>query len=327
MTWHIGAVPIHGRVVLAPMAGTTDSPFRRVCKRFGAALVFTELVSAEGLIRSRKRTSAYLEFTPEERPIAFQFFSASPESMGRAVADAMEWGPDIVDVNLGCPARKVVRKGAGASLLRDVPRLKEVVAAAVEGSRVPVTVKLRSGWDEGTINALATARAAVSAGAAAVTLHPRTRAMGFKGSADWELISLLVQRIPVPVIGSGDVTAAQDAVGMAQRTGCAAVMIGRAVRGNPWLLRASHHALEGLAPTPAARPSEVCRVAREHLELHRNAYGDRRLKDMAAQLCWYLRGFPNASRLRARAFAAASYAELDTVLTESVAGADGRPPG
>jgi tRNA-dihydrouridine synthase B len=316
MTWHIGTVPVRGRVVLAPMAGTTDSPFRRICKRFGASLVFTELVSAEGLIKSRERTSTYLEFTPEERPIAFQFFSAEPENMSEAVGRAMRWEPDLIDINLGCPARKVVRKGAGAALLMDLPLMRDVVSAAVEASRVPVTVKLRSGWDERSINAPRVAASAVSLGVAAVTLHPRTRIMGFSGRADWDLIREVVQSVDVPVVGSGDVRLDGDAARMVEETGCTAVMIGRAARGNPWFLRASARALEGMQPEWAVAPSEVLDVAREHLGLHRAAYGDRKLKDMAAQLCWYLKGFPGASRWRRRLFGAESYRELKALLGE-----------
>ncbi len=298
------------------MAGTTDSPFRRICKRFGASLVFTELVSAEGLIKSRERTGAYLEFTPEERPIAFQFFSADPTSMRQAVADAMSWEPDLVDVNLGCPARKVVRKGGGAALLRDLPLMHDVVSAAVEGSRVPVTVKLRSGWDERSVNAPEIAASAVSLGVAAVTLHPRTRVMGFSGRADWDLIREVVRSVAVPVVGSGDVRLDGDAARMVEETGCTAVMIGRAARGNPWFLRASARVLEGMPAERAATPSGVLGVAREHLRLHRAAYGDRRLRNMAAQLCWYLKGFPGASRWRSRLFGAESYWELEVLLGE-----------
>ncbi len=316
MTWHVGSVQIEGRVVLAPMAGATDSPFRRICKRFGASLVFTELVSAEGLVRNPERTGTYLTFTPGERPIAFQFFGADPERMQRAVAKAMEWKPDVVDVNLGCPARKVVRKGAGASLLKDLARMEEVVSAAVQGSTVPVTVKLRSGWDEFSVNAVEAAVRAVTQGAAAVTLHPRTRSLGFHGAADWNLIHGVVQSVQVPVIGSGDVRSPADAARMIEETGCTAVMIGRAARGNPWLLAASARALADLPPESNPVPSEVIGVAREHLALHHAAYGDRKLKDMAAQLCWYVRGFPGASGLRSRFFRASSYDELESVLLE-----------
>ncbi len=316
MTWHIGRVPIQGQVVLAPMAGTTDSPFRRICKRFGAALVFTELVSAEGLIRSRERTGAYLEFTREERPIAFQFFGADPHVLHQAVREAMRWAPDIIDVNLGCPARKVVKRGAGAGLLRDMSLMQEVVSAAVEASRVPVTVKLRSGWDERSVVAVEAAVSCVSIGVSAVTLHPRTRATGFSGKADWSLIREVVESVSVPVIGSGDVRSPDDAVRMAQETGCTAVMIGRAARGAPWFLRQLSAVLDG-SPMPAPPgPEVIVAVAHQHVLLHRQTYDGRRLKDLAAQLCWYVRGFPRASRWRARLFAARGYDELESMLSE-----------
>jgi tRNA-dihydrouridine synthase B len=316
MTWHIGAVPIEGRVALAPMAGTTDSPFRRICKRFGAALVFTELVSAEGLIRNRERTGAYLEFAPDERPIAVQFFGADPKSMHRAIGEAMEWAPDIIDVNLGCPTRKVVKKGAGAALLKDMSLMREVVSAAVEASCVPVTVKLRSGWDDRSVIAVEAAVSAVSLGTAAVTLHPRTRAMGFSGKADWGLIREVVASVSVPVIGSGDVHSPDDAVRMARETGCAAVMIGRAARGNPWLLRDASAVLEGSPMPPSPTLEATLSVAHEHVALHRETYAGRKVRDLAAQLCWYVRGLPGASRWRARLFAASGYDELESVLSE-----------
>jgi tRNA-dihydrouridine synthase B len=296
----IGDTTLETPFILAPLAGYTDSPMRRIARRFGAAMVWTEMVSAEGAIRESDRTLALLAFEPSERPIAFQIFGARPESMARAAARVAGLGPDVIDLNAGCPAKKVVRSGAGAALMRDLGLLEEVAAAVVEATDLPVTVKIRSGWDADSVNAAEAAAALERAGVRAIAIHPRTRAQGFKGSADWTIIREVAGAVAVPVVGSGDVRVAEDALRMLDETSCDGVMIGRAAVGNPWIFaRARELAEKGSAGQPPSLEDRI-RLAIEHLGLMVESKGERRgVFEMRKHIVAYLRGFPGASGLRA----------------------------
>jgi tRNA-dihydrouridine synthase B len=285
--------------VLAPLAGTTDSPMRRVCRRMGASLVWTEMVSAEGIIRGDSKTHRLLAFHPDERPIAFQLFGSRPDSMGAAAAALSRLGPDLIDINVGCPARKVVRSGAGSALMRDLGRLEEVARAVVEASGPPVTAKIRSGWDEASVNAPAAALVLADAGVSALVVHPRTGVQGFKGAPDWSVIRDVRAASPVPVIGSGDVRTPEDAVRMLEETSCDAVMIGRAAVGNPWIFAGAAALWRGSdLPGPASLADRM-ELAVEHLGLMVEAKGERSgVLEMRKHIVAYLRGFPGASALR-----------------------------
>lgn len=295
----IGRLPLKTSVLLAPMAGITDLPYRRIMKRFGAGLVFTEMVSANGLIRAGKRTRELLRSLPQERPLGIQLFGDDPAVLAEAARRVRENG-DLLDLNLGCPVHKVVRSGAGSALLRDPKKIGRVVAAVRRATDLPLTVKLRSGWDGGSVNFLEVAGIAAAEGAEAVTLHPRTRSQGFGGRSDWDQIRQLKEALPIPVIGSGDVFTAADALDMSDQTGCDAVMVGRGGFGNPWLIRDILALKEGrltLPPTPAER----LEVAELHLDLFIETFGAAKaVFDMRKHLCWYSRGMPQAATFRGR---------------------------
>jgi hypothetical protein len=293
----IGRLKLTNNVILAPMAGISDLPYRRIMKGFGAGLVFTEMVSANGLIRAGRRTRELLRSANEERPLGIQLFGDDPAVLARA-AELVHDDGELLDLNLGCPVNKVVRSGAGSALLRDPLKVGRIVAAVRRATDLPLTVKIRSGWDHGSINYLEVARIAVDEGAEAVVLHPRPRSQGFSGHADWEQIGRLKAALPVPVIGSGDIFTAADALAMLERTGCDAVMIGRGGYGNPWLIRdILTLQLGGEPESPTA--GERLTVALRHLELFQEAYGEARTaRDMRKHLCWYCRGLNGAATFR-----------------------------
>jgi tRNA-dihydrouridine synthase B len=296
----IGSVVYETPFVLAPLAGLTDSPMRRICRRRGASMVWTEMVSAEGLVRDGAKSHELLAFTEEERPIAFQIFGARPEAMAGAAASAAALRPDVIDINAGCPAKKVVRGGAGSALMREPALLREIASAVVEAAGRPVTAKIRSGWDADSLNAVEVAVTLEECGVSGVAVHPRTRAQGFKGAADWSVIRDVANGVSIPVIGSGDVRTAADALRMLETTGCDAVMIGRAAVGNPWLFRSAETLRRtGVSAEPATL-AETLATAIEQLNLMVEAKGEHRgVLEMRKHLVAYLRGFRGASHLRA----------------------------
>ena len=227
------------RAALAPLAGVTDSVFRRICVGFGACPVMTEMVSSEGYIRAKPsdKTSQFLKFSESERPIGFQFFGADPVVMAEAAQKAQDLKPDFIDINAGCPVKKVVSKGGGSALLRNPRLLAQIVEKVAGVSKIPVTVKIRSGWDAESINVIEVARRCADSGAQAVIIHPRTKSQGFSGVSNWPLIRSVRENITVPVVGSGDIKTPDDALRMKKETGVNYVMVGRSAMGNPWIFR------------------------------------------------------------------------------------------
>ncbi len=296
----ISTLTIDTPLVLAPLAGYTDSPMRRIARRFGASAVWTEMVSAEGAVRGSEATLALLGFRPEERPIVFQLFGANPESMAGAARLVQRLGPDAIELNVGCPARKVVKSGSGAALMRDTGLLAEVATALVDAVSVPVTAKIRSGWDDRSVNAPEVAGILEECGVSAVTVHPRTRALGFKGRADWTVIAAVRSAVGIPVIGNGDVMEPAGALRMMEETSCDAVMVGRGAVGNPWLFSRAVAMLErGTDPGPPSRADRLALVI-EHLDLMVGAKGERYgVMEMRKHIVAYLRGSPGAAGLRA----------------------------
>jgi tRNA-dihydrouridine synthase B len=296
---NIGALAIDPPFVLAPLAGYTDSPARRLARRFGASMVWTEMVSAEGAIRGGDKTLELLRFHSEERPICVQLFGARPEAMARAAALVERLAPDAIDLNVGCPARKVVKGGAGAALMRAPDLLSEIAEAVVGATSLPVTAKIRSGWDEDSVNAVEIAALLEDRGVAAVVVHPRTRAQGFSGVSDWSVISDVRRAVAIPVIGSGDVSGPADAVRMLSKTSCDGVMIGRAAVGNPWVFRECAELLaSGHVPPPPELRERITTVI-DHLDMMVESKGERRgVFEMRKHIVAYFRGFPGASRLR-----------------------------
>ncbi|MFW6181310.1 MAG: tRNA dihydrouridine synthase DusB [Spirochaetota bacterium] len=284
---------------LAPLAGVGDAAFRMICMGRGAGLCFTEMVSAQGLVRGQDKTLALAALTPAERPAGIQLFGSDPAVMEEAAGRCASLEHDLLDINAGCPVRKVLRTGAGAGLLDDPGRLYRVVAACARASAVPVSVKMRLGLNEERIAAREAALAAQEAGASLITLHPRTAAAGYAGRARWEYIALVKEAVAVPVCGSGDVRCPADAVRMLRETGCDAVMIGRAAAGNPWIISDTLHALSGRPVPPGPGPGERIGQALEHLSLAVSLKGEPRgVRETRVHLHRYLRGLPGAARAR-----------------------------
>lgn len=307
----IHKLSLANNIWLAPMAGISNLPYRRIMKRFGAGLVFSEMISANGLSRGGKQTRDLLVSSPDERPLGIQLFGEDPQLLARATALA-ESHADLIDINFGCPVKKVVRSGAGSALLRNPAQIAAIVAAVRRATRLPLTVKIRSGWSLESVNYLETAHIAESEGADAVTLHPRTRCQGFSGHSDWEHLRRLKEAVKIPVIGSGDIFTADDALRMLRETGCDGVMIGRGGYGNPWLIRDIKARLDGRPAPPPPSPAERMEVAFQHLHLHLESFGPRKtLLDMRKHLCWYSRGLVEAATFRAAINHARTLGEME----------------
>lgn len=295
-------------ITLAPMAGITDSPVRRLAKRFGADLVFTEMVPAKGLFMVKRkpallRMMRYVDHKPDEKPVCVQLFGHEPETFTKASGMVLDAGADCIDVNAGCPVKKVVSSGSGAKLMRDPELLARIVEAVRRAGDFPLTVKIRLGWDEGERNFIEVAKRVIDAGADAITLHGRTRAQMFNGKADWSAIADLVNAIDVPVIGNGDITCGNDAVEMVRQTGCAGVMIGRGANGRPWIFNQVRAALEGQPIPNAPKPMEVFGIFQSHLGMLEEEKGaEKALRLIRKHLLWYSKGYTGAVALRRTLF-------------------------
>lgn len=312
----IGSLSLTNNVILAPMAGITDLPYRRLMKRFGAGLVFTEMVSANGLIRAGQRTRELLRSHPQEHPLGIQLFGDDPAVLATAAGLVREDGA-LLDINMGCPVNKVIRSGAGSALLRDPARIARIIAAVRRAWDKPLTVKIRSGWDDAGINFREIGRIAQAEGADAITLHPRTRSQGFTGRADWDQVRRLKADLSIPVIGSGDIFAAADALEMLAQTGCDAVMIGRGGYGNPWLLRDIGARLQGRPAPPPPTPEERRAVAELHLDLFLESFSPHKaLLDMRKHLCWYSRGVAGAAGFRTQVNQLTSLSQMRRLLAD-----------
>ena len=296
----IGDVRLHPPLVLAPMAGITDMPFRRICKRMGAGLVVTEMVASRAVHAGHERTKRIAEFGEDERPISIQIAGSEPDFVAEAARWAEARGADLIDINMGCPVKKICNQMAGSALLKDERRVAAILRAVVRAVSRPVTLKIRTGWDERSKNVERIARIAEEEGIAMLTVHGRTRAQMFRGQANWEDIGRAKAAVSIPVIGNGDVVDAQSALRLLEVSGCDGVMIGRAAQGNPWIFREVAAALQGRpVPAPPTREERFA-VVREHLlglvELH----GEKRAVLLARKhVPWYAKGLPGASAFRA----------------------------
>ncbi len=292
-------------IYLAPMAGVTDVVFRRICKEMGADVMVTEFVSAEGILQRDDRTRRYTDFTDGQRPVGVQLFGADGRRMGEAALKIIDWKqPDFIDINFGCPVNKVVARNGGSSLLRDCPLLASVASGVVEkvGDRVPVTAKIRIGWDRNSINAVEVAKTLVDCGIRAITVHGRTRAQGYGGEADWDVIDAVARAVSVPVVGNGDIATGADIARRRRETAVSGVMIGRAAMRNPWVFReAKHYIATGhiLPPAPLEERWElVLRHCRLAIESGRYGGENHTLTAMRSRLMAYCKGFPGARDLR-----------------------------
>ncbi|BCV20103.1 tRNA dihydrouridine synthase DusB [Moorella sp. Hama-1] len=299
-TLKIGPVTMAAPLVMAPLAGYTDRVFRLLAREAGAALTCTEMISAQGLIYNNKNTLALLDLEGEPGPVAVQLFGREPEVMARATEMAVAAGAAIIDLNMGCPTPKIVKNGEGSALMRDLPLAAAIVAAMVRAAGpVPVTVKMRLGWDEVSINVVDATRVVVDAGAAAVAIHGRTRSQFYSGRADWSYFPRVKEAVPVPVIGNGDVRSAADAVTLLEQAGCDGVMVGRGAIGNPWLLTAIRAVMEGRPEPPPVDIKTRLSMACRHLNLLVQYKGEvAAVKEMRKHLAYYLRGLRGAARLR-----------------------------
>ena len=294
----IKSLQLSSPVILAPMAGITSLPYRRIMKSFGVGLVFSEMISANGLIRDGKKTNLLLATHRDEFPLGIQLFGDDPAILSGA-AEIIKDESSLLDINMGCPVKKVVRGGAGSALLQNPRRVAQILTAVRKVYLGPLTIKIRSGWDDQSLNFLEIGRIAEAEGVDAITLHPRPRSQGFSGKAYWEHITELKTALNIPVFGSGDIFNAEDGLQMFRQTGCDAIMIGRGAYGNPWLIR---QIMELLAGKPATQPSllEKFQIATQHLELHYEQFGEKKtLLEMRKHLCWYARGLDGASHFRA----------------------------
>ncbi|TKJ41240.1 tRNA dihydrouridine synthase DusB [candidate division LCP-89 bacterium B3_LCP] len=289
-------------VMLAPLAGITDRSFRSICRRLGAGMVFTEMVSSEAIEHNSAKSWNLATFSKSEHPVGIQIFSHDPETLARSASSVEELKPDAIDLNFGCPVRKVVKRGAGAGFLEDLEGLSTAVRWVVQSVKTPVTVKIRSGPSVDRIVAVEAAKRAETEGAVAVTVHPRTTKQAFKGKADWKIIAQVKEAVSIPVIGNGDVIAPQDVLQMRDQTGCDAVMIGRGSLGNPWIFSACRAVLKG-EPWQTPDTAERWDVIREHYSLMIVDKGDFiGVREMRKHLGWYSRGLSGAAELRAKVF-------------------------
>lgn len=314
-------IDFNGKLVLAPLAGVSDSNYRLICRRLGADITWSEMVSADGLVYSWEKNRFLLDFGDEERPLGIQLFGSDPEVMGRAAANVARLAPDFIDINFGCPVKKVVRRNGGSSLLRTPELIGRITEAVVIGSgSVPVTAKIRSGWNDKELNYSRIGRILVEAGVSAVCIHARTRAQAFSGRSRWEHIAQLAGELPVPVIGSGDIFEPEDAARMFEQTGCAAVMIGRGIMGNPWLFQRARCVLDG-RPDPGAPPvRERLELAMEHARLTVAQRGEiHGVVFMRKHFASYTRGLAGGAALRRRLFETVSLVQVENLFESYLA--------
>jgi len=293
----IGSLSLKNSFCLAPMAGITDLAFRTIVRPFGCALCLTEMVSADGLVRGMAKSLVYLRSSPLDHPLGVQIFGSEPTTLADAARVVADRGADLVDINMGCPVKNVVKRGAGASLLREPAKIGRILHAVRKATSIPLTVKIRSGWDFSNLNALEVSRIAEESGCDAVIVHPRTASQGFSGRADWQVIEEIKAKTRIPIVGNGDVLRAADARRMIEATGCDGVMVGRGALGNPWIFGKIADPPE--APDDAPDLEERQRIIQEHLRLSVEIFGETMgVQTFIKHLFWYTRGLPGISHFR-----------------------------
>ncbi len=297
---NIGNVKIKKTAALAPMAGVADYAFRTVAKEYGAAYLVGEMASCKGLVYSDRKTAELLTVTDYERPMAVQLFGSEPEFVAPAIKIAGRYNPDIIDLNSGCPVPKVAGNGAGSALMKNPKLFGEMVSAAVKATDIPVTVKIRKGWDDSTVNAVEIAKIAEECGAAAVAVHGRTKTQMYSGNADWDIIAEVKQAVKIPVIGNGDVDSAEKCAEMYRYTGCDLVMIGRGACGRPWLFREIEQYFNGEEITEVTFDERISAMEHQIELLVKNKGEYIGMKEARMQTGWYLKGMPNAAKYRAQ---------------------------
>lgn len=313
----IGDVTLKNNIILGPMAGLTDRPFRIICEKFNPGLVTTEMVSSKAIFYKDEKTKTLLNIKGERRPISVQIFGSDIEAMKYAVKYInQEKIADIIDINMGCPAPKIVKNGDGSKLLLDIEKVKTITRAVVEESNVPVTVKIRKGWDKEHIVAVETAKAIEEAGACAITIHGRTRAEFYSGQADWNIIKEVKENIKIPVIGNGDIKSPEDAKKIFEQTNCDGIMISRASLGNPWIFKQVNEYLQG-KEISNINSDEKLKIILEHINLEVEEKGENiGIKEMRKHICFYLKGEKGASEIREKINHTDSRYEVEKILSE-----------
>ena len=319
--WKIGNIEIKNQVVLAPMAGISNTSYRTIIKEMGAGLIYAEMVSDKAIMFDNDRTIELLKMRESERPIAQQIFGSDEDSFVIAAKKIVElMHPDILDINMGCPVPKIALKSqAGASLLKDPDKIEKIVSSVVNAVNIPVTVKIRSGWDSNTINCVEVAKRIENAGASAITLHARTRAQGYSGSADWSLIKKVKEAVSIPVIGNGDIKTCYDAKKMLEETGCDAVMIGRGVLGNPWLIKECIDYLEDGTLPQIVSAKEKMQMLKRHFELLCKDKGEKlALLEIRTHALWYIKGLPGSASIKNQICQTKNSTELFNILNNYI---------
>lgn len=315
----IGDVAIDGNLILAPMAGVTDLPFRLLCKEQGADLIYTEMVSAKGILYNNKNTEELLRVEESERPVALQLFGSDPDIVSEMAKRIEDRNFDILDLNMGCPVPKVVNNGEGSALMKNIPLAARIIEKTVKAIHKPVTVKFRRGFHKGENQAVELARAAEAAGAAAVAVHGRTREDYYSGRADWEVIAAVKEAVSIPVIGNGDIVSPETAEAMMEETGCDGLMIARGARGNPWIFHQIKTYFETGKKEERPPFSQVAETILRHARMEADWKGEKRgIREMRAHVAWYTAGYPHSSELRRRMNRVETYEELEALLQNYV---------
>ncbi|MDB0440437.1 tRNA dihydrouridine synthase DusB [Clostridioides difficile] len=295
----VGNLELKNKVFLSPMAGVTDLPFRLICKEQECGLLYTEMINGKALCYDDENTKKMLKIEKEEHPVAVQIFGSEPDFMGRAAEIMNEYPNEILDINMGCPAPKVVKNGDGSALMKNPKLAEKVLKAVVKNSNKPVTLKIRKGWDDNSVNAVEIAKMAEACGISALAIHGRTREQYYTGKADWDIIADIKKNLNIPVIGNGDVFTIEDSINMLDKTGCDAIMIGRGAQGNPWIFKRINHYMNTGEILPEPTLNEKISTAIKHLKLAVEEHGEYvAVREMRKHIAWYLKGLRNSARLR-----------------------------